>query len=364
MNPVNAKLILIVILLCNLLITPSIARKPHVINFRSPNLYPEGMTYDPIDQHFIVGSLKHRSIHSVSDAGTIETLIFDPSLPQNSTILGLTVDSINRRLLAVIHKGLLASYDIATRRRVFLSLLPIPDDDSNDASDGMVAMANDVTVDFKGNAYVTSSMRNLIWKVDVNGGASIFSRSPAFNKYVDPHAPERCGLNGIAYVNKGYMLVVQSNTGKMFKVDEETGSGRLVLLTENLPLADDIAIRKDGVVLVVSHHNLWFLKSDDNWARGTVFHKTALNSDGFATSVVVGGDRRAYVLYGHVLEGIMQNSKGKTRDLFRIEEVRSAIEGEDENIWIYILVGLGLAYFFVWRFQMKQLVKNMNKKTN
>jgi hypothetical protein len=47
-----------------------------------------------------------------------------------------------------------------------------------------------------------------------------------------------CGLNEIVYVSKGYLLVVQSNTGKMFKVDEEDGTAKLVLLDKYLTLAD------------------------------------------------------------------------------------------------------------------------------
>ncbi|KAM7273476.1 hypothetical protein ACFE04_028140 [Oxalis oulophora] len=327
----------IVILLLNLLIIPSsLAKQPHVINFRSPNLYPEAITWDPLNQHFIVGSLHHHSIHSISDSGIVQTLISDPTLPSNTSILGLAVDSVHRRLLAVIDKGALAAYDLTTHLRIFLSLLPIPDDNSNGgAANGMVAMANDVAVDFNGNAYVTSSVRNIIWKVGLDGEASIFSSAPVFQQYPSTTPGFDCGLNGIAYVNKGYLLVVQSNTGKMFKVDAEDGSGKVVPLTEELTLADDVAIRKDGVVLVVSQHSLWFLQSDDNWGQGVVFDKTTLNMDGFATSVVVVGEveNRAYVLYGHLNEGMMgNNSKENGRELFRIEEVRSAFEASGERL--------------------------------
>lgn len=349
--------------------TPSFARTPHVINFRSLNLYPEGLTWDPSAQHFIVGSLHHRSIHSVSDAAVVETLISDPTLPQNATILGLAIDSIHNRLLAVVHAAAplppfnaLAAYDLRSRRRVFLSLL---DDETPDGMTTTRHVANDVAVDFNGNAYVTNSAGNFIWKVDKDGEASVFSRSPVFSESplaVDPDAPfSECGLNGIAYVSKGYLLAVQSNTGKMFKVNADDGLARRVLLTEDLTWADGLAIRSDGVVLVVSHHTLWFIKSHDSWAEGVVYDKTALNEEKFATSVTVGGEDRAYVLYGHVMEGLMGNSG---REEFSIEEVRSKKENEEENVWVFILLGLGLAYFLFWRFQMSKLVKDMNKKTN
>ncbi|GKU98060.1 hypothetical protein SLEP1_g11112 [Rubroshorea leprosula] len=52
-----------------ILLCPALARNPHIINFRSPNLYPEGLAWDPSAQHFLVGSLHHRTINSISDAG-------------------------------------------------------------------------------------------------------------------------------------------------------------------------------------------------------------------------------------------------------------------------------------------------------
>ncbi|KAB1208195.1 hypothetical protein CJ030_MR7G012948 [Morella rubra] len=361
---VRQSLIIIFVLVLTGLISLTIASKPHVISFRSPNLYPEGLAWDPSAQHFIVGSFRDRTIAAVSDAGVVETLISDPSLPENVTVQGLAVDSVNRRLLAVInaadplpHFNALAAYDLRSGNRLFLSLLP-----SDDVASGTRQISNDVAVDFKGNAYVTNSAGNYIWKVNADGESSIFSRSRAFTAHpVDRDSPySYCGLNGIAYVSKGYLLVVQSNTGKMFKVDEDDGTARLVLLNEDLTLADGIAIRSDGVVLVVSPNKLWFLKSADSWGEGVVFDKIDLDLERFPTSVAVGPEDRAYVLYGHVLEGMMGN---KGREIFGIEEVRSEKENGEENVWLFVLVGLALAYFLFWRFQMRQLVTNMDKKT-
>lgn len=349
------------------------AGKPHAIAFRSPGLYPEAMAWDPSAQHFVVGSLRSRSLHTVSDAGVVEDLIRDDSLPPNSTILGVAVDSPRNRVLAVVQSiaplppfNALAAYDLRSRGRLFLSPLP----PSPSGRDG----ANDVAVDFDGNAYVTNSFADLIWKVGPDGAASIFSRSPAFTSFpVDREAPHSyCGLNGIAYVGRGYLLVVQSNTGKMYKVDAEDGTARVVLLGRDLPLADDVVVRRDGVVLVVSINKLWFLKSDDAWGEGVVYDEAELDVERFPTSVAVGAEERAYVLYGHVLEGLGGSAEAAEaeaaaaggREWFGIEEVRSEREGKDEKVWIYVVLGLGLAYFTFWRFQMKKLVTNMNKKTN
>jgi len=344
-------------------ISTILAGSPHVINFRSPNLFPEGLAWDPTGQHFLVGSLRHRTISAISDAGVVETLVSDPSLPENVTILGLAVDSRNNRVLAALHAGAplppfnaLAAYDLRSGRRLFLSALPSAEGDEKRA------IANDVAVDFKGNAYVTNSVGNYIWKVSEKGEAWIFSNSARFTEHpvIIDEKFSSCGLNGLVYNGKGYLLVVQSNTGKMFKVDEDDGVARLVLLNEDLVGADGVALRNDGVVLVVSLKRVWLVKSNDGWSQGVVFDKIDLDDEGFPTSIVVRERERAYVLHGRVMEGIL----GNWSESFKIEEVRSPREGESENVWMYVMVGIGLAYFLFWRFQMKQLVNNMNKKIN
>ncbi|KFK33356.1 hypothetical protein AALP_AA5G003200 [Arabis alpina] len=354
---------------------PSSATNLHVINFRSPGLYPEGLTWDPSEQHFIVGSLHSRTIHSVSDAGVVHSLITDLELPENATILGLAVDSTNRRLFATIHClppllpfSALAAYDLRSGgRRIFLSNLPsLPGDDQEITRD----VANDVAIDYNGNAYVTNSAKNFIWKVNRDGVATIFSRSPLFNSQpVAEDADETfrdCGLNGILYNSKGYLLVVQSNTGKMFKVDEDSGTARLVLLNGDLVAADGMARRRrDGTVVVVSQKKLWLLKSQDSWSEGVIYDEIELDVEGFPTAVTVAGQDRVYVLYGRVMEGIRGSYKdGEVREWFGIEEVSSEKENGEDKIWVYVLIGLGFAYFCFWRFQMKRLITNMDKKTS
>ncbi|KAI3910452.1 hypothetical protein MKX01_034846 [Papaver californicum] len=245
----------------------------HSITFRSKNLYPESIVWDQFAQHFLISSLYYPKISSVSDA---ERPHFDA----------------------------LASYDLRSRQRLFLS--PLTDDyDVNPIR----PIANDVTL-----------KSDKMWSF--------------------------CGLNGIAYVSKGYLLVVQSNTGKMFKVDEDNGKAKVVLLNKNLTAVDGIAVRDDGDVVAVSHHTAWLLKSDDSWGEGVVYDEIALDVKKFASGIAVRNDnRRVYVLYGNVDEPLMGHMGGENK------------------IWIYVFVGFGFAYFMFWRFQMRHLAKNMNKKT-
>ncbi|KAI5381504.1 hypothetical protein KIW84_UN0675 [Lathyrus oleraceus] len=314
-------------------IIKALAENSHVTNFQSPNLYPESLAWDPLKQHFLVGSLRHRTISSISDAGIIENLISDTSLPKNVTVVGITVDSRNNRVLAVIHAvkplppfNALAAYDLKSGNRLFLSPLPTNEE----------ALANNVAVDYNDNAYVTNSIGNYIWKVNVKGEASIFSKSPRFTEHpVDRDTPySYIGLNA-----------------------------RHVLLNEDLTRPDGVVFRSDGVVLVVSPqaNKLWLLKSNNGWREGVVYDKIDLESEGYPTSVVSRGRDKMYVLYGYFLEGLLGNSE---REGFRIEEIMSPKESEGENVWLYVMIGFGMVYFVYWRFQMGQLVKHMNKKIN
>ncbi|CAJ2666050.1 unnamed protein product [Trifolium pratense] len=361
--------ILIILLIGISTPTTILAGNLHVINFRSPNLYPESIAWDPKNQHFLVGSLHHRTISTVSATGVIQTLIYDPSLPENVTILGITVDSHNNRILAAIHAlkpfppfNALAAYDLTSGHRLFLSHLP-----SFKSSDQPIA--NDVAVDPTGNAYVTNSGNNYIWKVNYFGESSIFSNSQKFTEYpVDRDTPYSfCGLNGIAYVSdkNGYLLVAQTNTGKIFKVDADDGTTvEIVKLNKDLTAPDAVALRSDGVVLVVSPEvsKLWFLKSNDEWREGVVFDEIDLDFEGYPTSVVVKErDNKGYVLYGYVKEGILGNFE---RENFGIVEVGSLKESEGGNVLVYVMmmIGIGMVCFLYWGFQMGKLVKNLDKK--
>ena len=361
-SPKQPILVFITITIFSLLLVPVLSRNAHVINFRSPNLYPESLAWDPLMQHFLLGSLRQRIIAAVSDSGIVETYISDTDLPEGASILGLAVDAPRNRLLAVVHSypplppfNALAAYDLRSRRRLFLTPLP---------SEGIDA-ANDVAVDYSGNAFVTNSGGNFIWKVTIDGSASIFSTSPRYLAVTndptddDDSAHHSLGLNGIAYVSKGYLLVVQSSTGKVFKVDAEDGTAMQVSINEDLIGADDIAVRSDGVAAVVSPMKvLWLLKSTDSWLEGAVYDKVEVNVRRFPTSVVVGDKDRVYVLYGHVNEGRVEDSG---RDSFGIAELRSKREGEEDGVWIFVVIGLACTYFFFWRFQMSHLVKKMDK---
>ncbi|KAG6473470.1 hypothetical protein ZIOFF_067386 [Zingiber officinale] len=115
-------------------------------------------------------------------------------------------------------------------------------------------------------------------------------------------------------------------------------------------------MRADGGAVVArgGAGALW-LRSRDAWSEAGLEDEAAVEEGWRATAVAVREGRRAYVLVTPADEGLEEQGS-------RIEEVEWSKEREDETVWLFVLIGLGFAIFLYWRYQMRQLVTNMNKK--
>ncbi|KAF2913796.1 uncharacterized protein [Oryza sativa Japonica Group] len=180
--------------------------------------------------------------------------------------LGLTVDAPRGRLLIVyadrmprFRYSAVAAYELASWRRLFLTRLDGPGDST---------LADDVAVDDEGNAYVTDAKGNKIWKVSPDGeplsvikNAAFFQRPGWINNLV--------GLNGIVYHPSGYLLVVHTSGGDLFKVDPETGSVRVVQVKGSLKAGDGLALLSPAR-LVAAGLVSRLVESDDDWETAAV----------------------------------------------------------------------------------------------
>lgn len=280
---------------------------PEEISFTRENLFPEGVEYDKTMDKYLVSSLVYGTIGIVDDNGNYTEWINDEDIP--STI-GIHIDQPRKRLLvAVADPGAsvksspatvnslagLAAYDLKTGKRLFYTRL-------DNLLPNMPHFGNDVTVDNKGNAYVTDSFTGAIYKVDPMGNASLFFRSEAFDTGAGVF-----GLNGIDYDPRGYLLVAKSNEGKLlrFPIDKPEAYTE-VNVPVNLPSPDGLYIKNNKELVVVNNANggenakVVTLSSNDGW-------KTSSVVDTFETGAVfptTATERmgEVYVLYAHLNE--------------------------------------------------------------
>ncbi|KAJ4768668.1 Calcium-dependent phosphotriesterase superfamily protein [Rhynchospora pubera] len=319
------------------LVYPFLSSARHVITFRSStSLQPSSLAWDPIAQHFVVGSVSGPTIHAISDAGVVEHLLSDPSTTgADGSATSVAVDPVRRRLIVGFsNPGSIAAYDLKSYERIFA--VPLPEMDT---------IPGGVAVDLRsGEAFVSSTKRGVVWKVGLDGAVRVISESKIFGSQ---------GLGGVVHVGRGYLLIVQAEMGKIFKVDSDDGAAKEVLSSgSSKPLVSAghaIALHPDLSLIVATNRSVLLVKSDDSWAQAAVHDKSDLGDGVTAVAVAIREGKKAYVLV-------------KSQEGYRIEEVAWERESEGDMVWGLVLIGLGLAYFMFWRFQMGKLVGNMNKK--
>jgi sugar lactone lactonase YvrE len=237
------------------LMAPSAAgatRYPEVVAGHAASLHPEGIAYDPSRRAFLVGSVKHGTVSVVAPDGSTTTLVDDPRLPSTA---GVHVDPFRGRILVTY-----GDIGVADRtepnpelRRAGLGIFDLRTGAARHVVDlavGPAHLANNVAVDRAGNAYVTDSASDLIYRVDPAGHASVFVRDARFA----PQQPGTIGINGIVWHPDGYLLVGKYDTGTVFRVDT-IGRPRVTEVRLDRPLVgiDGIALRGNGTLLAVTN---------------------------------------------------------------------------------------------------------------
>jgi hypothetical protein len=241
-----------------------------------------------------VGQIRVPDDHS---SGTIleeVRVITDVDLKGNAS-LGILVDPARNRLLVAIadvfgnRYGALAAYDLTTWDRLFLTQLSGPGDGKT--------FADDVTVDSEGNAYVTDAKENKIWKVGANGEFLSTITSPLF--IAKEWYKNLVGLNGIVYHPNGYLIVVHTFSGNLFKVEINKGDEVKLIEVEGGPLSfgDGLELLSP-TRLVVAGNPSRLVESSDDWETAVVVGKSKGQSHRLVTAATV-KDGKVYL--NHIL---------------------------------------------------------------
>ncbi|WP_173126865.1 SMP-30/gluconolactonase/LRE family protein [Kibdelosporangium persicum] len=223
---VRMKRLLLLVLVGLLAISGTATALPRVINGYGETLHPEGVAWDPTRQAFLVSSIVRGTISVVGSDGQARTLVSDPALAQP---LGVHVDAVRNRVLTAYSQGL-GIFELSTGRTLHLVKFG--------------KAANDLAIDWFGNAYVTDPQGETLYKVDVTGTATPFATDKRL-------AGVAFGMNGVAWHPAGFLLVVHYETGKLYKVTRNRVTE--VALDKPLVGGDGIAFQRDGSLVVVTN---------------------------------------------------------------------------------------------------------------
>ncbi|KAL1226242.1 hypothetical protein V5N11_017711 [Cardamine amara subsp. amara] len=259
----------------------------HVFSYQSSGFFRECAKWDDVGQRFLVsfmdggGGVGEIVPRDSDDVLEEVTLVKDVDLAGNAS-LGITIDRERNRLLVAVADLLgnqysaLAAYDLSTWRRIFLAELS---GHSKEKS-----FADDVAVDAQGNAYVTDAKASKIWKVDINGKLVSTIKSPLFtppgwyNNLVALIA-----LNGIVYHPDGFLIVIHTFSGSLYKIDLTTNevsvidvSGGTLRFGDGLELLSPTKIVVAGSLLstkLVESSDGWRTASVTGWFSSGMLHR-------------------------------------------------------------------------------------------
>ena len=233
------------------------------IKFTENELYPEGIAYSHKSKSFYVSSLHYGKIGKVDWKGNYTTFIEDKEIisaigiladeKRNLLYVAISDPGVSVKTAAAMKIAKLGVFDLTTGKKKFITNL-----DSFGSIKNL--FANDITVDKSGTIYVTNSATPVIHKVSQDGMGSVFVSSDLWNK-------EGFNLNGIVCnQEKNYLIVAQSNTGELYKVDIKTKKITKVI-TEPILGADGMVLHKNELIVISnSSKKIIKLTSTDNWA--------------------------------------------------------------------------------------------------
>ncbi|XP_059625586.1 uncharacterized protein LOC132268768 [Cornus florida] len=248
----------------------------HVYSYHSTGWLRESSKWDDLNRRFLVsfleggvGQIQVPDDHSPSAVLDEIPVIKDADLAGNGSF-GIVIDRPRNRLLVAIadvfgnRYSALAAYDLTSWKRVFLTPLSGPGDEKS--------FADDVAIDGEGNAYVTDAKASKIWKVGVNGDFLSIIRSPLFTP--KEWYKNLVALNGIAYHPNGYLIVIHTFTGNLFKIDIGKGDEVKLIEVDGGPLSfgDGVELLSP-TKLVVAGNPSRLVESSDDWETAAVVGK-------------------------------------------------------------------------------------------
>ncbi|MBL1275310.1 MAG: hypothetical protein COB30_004430 [Ectothiorhodospiraceae bacterium] len=295
------------------------------IIIQKPALYPEGIDYNPNTDKFIVGSFREGAVYEVSLDGTYRQLINDDRL---SSVLVVRVD-VKRNRLFVVNSDIGASirhsskgfkktaslgiYELSTGKAInFIDLGKLLPNQNH--------LANGMTLDSEGNAYVTDRFSPVIYKVDTQGKASIFLES---NRFLG----EGINLNGIVFNPDGYLIVVKKGEGVLFKVPlMNPNNFSEIKLPQKFIGGDGLILANRKELIVIANRaagkiteTVFALRSEDDWKTAKVTNKRKFREVYVTTGVV--GKGKIYVMHSN-LKALIQASEEKKKQLKKMATIQ------------------------------------------
>jgi sugar lactone lactonase YvrE len=208
--------------------------------------FPESIAAAPTDGTVYVSSFATGAVVKGSTGGALQPFLAAGADGRTSAT-GLHVDARGRLLVLTGHGLQLQIVDAKTGR--FEGRLS--------ANDGHASNLNDLVVTKTGDAYITETGTPAIYRATAGqlaGRKGHLTRWVAPKSSVVPNDPSHLNLNGIALTaDERYLLVGQTATGNLYRIDIKTRAIRRVAITGGSLAGSDGLLLRKRVLYVVTH---------------------------------------------------------------------------------------------------------------
>lgn len=264
-----------------------------LIEFEAPETYPEGVTFDKAANVFYVSSARLGTVGKVTKEGKYSELYADKTL---KSTYGLKVHPDGKRLFVCAGDANYSKFSTPDTKKKMARLIIIDLKSGKKINDIDLSQLvpgehfpNDLTFDKEGNAYVTDSFADAVYKVDLKGNATVFSKSELLKT-------AGVGPNGIVFQPEGILLVVNNGTGALIKLPiASPNNGTKVNIDQFFPGGDGMLLNDNNTLTLVQNggvNKVFKIKTSDNWTSAQVTESTSVE-DRFAfpsTAAMAGSD--------------------------------------------------------------------------
>ncbi|HUS16805.1 MAG TPA: SMP-30/gluconolactonase/LRE family protein [Chloroflexia bacterium] len=246
------------------------------------NVFPEGIGYDTRTGDFYTGSTTSGTIYRGNIARPDAEVFVVGTSDGITTTRGMKVDAEGHLFVATGPQAMMLVYDTATK--ALLAKLPSGVQPSN---------INDVALAPNGDAYFTDSSSLMVYRVSHAAGGqfaverldlsgSRIQLRPGFN------------FNGLAVSADGrYLVLPQTNTGKLYSLDLQTSQvSQVDLGTDEVTGADGILL--NGQILQVSRNAaglIVYIELSSDFRSGKVVQVFSRPEFQFPTTIARAGNR-------------------------------------------------------------------------
>ncbi|MEU9028470.1 superoxide dismutase [Streptomyces sp. NPDC048383] len=247
------------------------ARVTTAFTLPGAKVYPEGIAADDRTGTVYVGSYADGTVYRARPGARTAEVFLPAGADGRTTANGLRVDARGRLWVTDSTKGVTV-YDTRTGAR--LARFDVPGDAPR--------FVNDLTITPDGSAYLTDSLRGVIYRVTPgqlaaarsSGGGPLrvaYDLTPSLR----PRPAGGFSLNGIVSDPVGrYLLTVDMPEGELLRVDLRTGAvGRVALTGGTLTSPDGLDLAADGTLRVAQNVpntlTRWQLSADGTRGRLT-----------------------------------------------------------------------------------------------